>query len=244
MLTLLLMGQAIAAAPGPVAIESEARAKAMTPAALADLMLAPGHPPIDAVEVGPPGMVPPPPPGSPPQFDVRLFTRPRPAAEPGYCTRQRIAATVLNPGSDATVAIERTETLLRLGRPCVGGRASYGTFADTDAIAIVRDLDKGRRTRGKEPPVTYVDRLPADFSAPRYASGAAALAAVDLGQIHWAGPARRAGSLSDAVRRDLAALPKRAMAIAFYAGFWTGVVARENGRITRVWLDRAIPPPF
>lgn len=244
MLTLLLVGQAIVAAQGRVAIASEAQAKAMTPAALADLMLAPGHPPVDAAEVGPTGMVPPPPPGSPPQFDLRLFTRPRPAAEPGYCTRQRIAMTVLNPGASATVAIKGVERLLRLGRPCADGRAPYGTFADADTVAIVRDLEKDRRTRGKALPVAYVDRLPAGFAAPRYASGIAALAAVDLRQIDWAGPARRAGSLPDAVTRDLAALPESATAIAFYAGSWTGVVVRENGRITRVWLDRAIPAPF
>jgi hypothetical protein len=242
MLALLLMGQAIAAAPGPVAIESEAQAKAMTPTALADRLLAPRHPPVDFAFVGPPGLVPPPPPGAPPQFHVTLWTRPVIANEPDYCTRRRIQITVRSPGAHTSVTIDETATLFRFGRPCAARQSKYGEYVDAAAFPLVRDLARVRRSNSVK--VIYSDRLPDEVRVPRYASGRDALAAVNLGEITWIGPARRVAGLRTDVESDLAALPADATRTAFFAGFWTGVVVQEHGRITRVWLHRAIPAPF
>lgn len=233
----LLAAQMIAATSAPVAIDSEAQARAMTPAQLADRILAAGHPRIDVAEVGPHGLEPPPPPGSPPQFGVTLVTQPVAAAQPGYCTRQRIEATVVDPGAHATIRLGPVTTLYRLGRPCVGGKTQFGRFEDAAAMATIRNVDRARHGPLL---VDYIDRLPPRDPRPRYVDGMAALRAVDLGTISWAGAPDHAGSMTDLRRK----VPAGADAVAFYAGDWSGMVQRAGNRIVHVWLKREYPAPF
>jgi hypothetical protein len=65
-------------------------AKALTPQALGDVLLAPGHPPVTEVAVGPQLMEPPAAPGSPVQ--VKLYLEPASSEQSGFC--QRTIATV------------------------------------------------------------------------------------------------------------------------------------------------------
>jgi hypothetical protein len=234
----LMLAQAIVAASGPVAIENKEQAKAMTPQALANALLAPGHPPVDVADVAPLTMDAPPP-GAPPQFRVVLRTRPEPA-EAGFCRRMVIDLIVLNPGAAATSQIARTREGHRLGTPCVGGKAAYGDYRDSTAREAIRTLDALRQRRRISVPVTFRDDMPADFRIERYTDGVTALRAVPLDAVSWAGPAS-SGSFSDMVG------PKRGSGtqIGFYAGgLWGGVVTIENARITHVALRRRIPPPF
>ena len=69
-------------------------AKALTPQALGDALLAPGHPPVTEAVVGPQGMEPPAPPDSPVQ--VKLYLEPISSAQPGFCQRT-IATVYLDP---------------------------------------------------------------------------------------------------------------------------------------------------
>ncbi|MEO8375236.1 MAG: hypothetical protein ABI471_08420 [Sphingomonas bacterium] len=65
-------------------------AKGLTPQALGDVLLAPGHPPVTEVAVGAQGMDPPTPPDSP--VRVKLYLEPASSEQTGFC--QRIIATV------------------------------------------------------------------------------------------------------------------------------------------------------
>jgi hypothetical protein len=71
-------------------------AKALTPQALGDALLAPGHPPVTEAGVGPQGMEPPPP-GAAVSTRVKLFLQPAPSEQPGFCQRT-VATLYLEPG--------------------------------------------------------------------------------------------------------------------------------------------------
>jgi hypothetical protein len=92
MLSLLLMIATVDVRQDGPAITLE-QAKTMTPAELGDALLAPNHPPIVEASVGPIGMMPPPPPESPIQSEIRLYTAAQPSSEKGFC--EKIQATVL-----------------------------------------------------------------------------------------------------------------------------------------------------
>lgn len=92
MLTLLLMIATVDVRQNGPAITLE-QAKTMTPAELGDALLAPNHPPIVEASVGPIGMMPPPPPESPIQSEIRLYTAAQPSSEKGFC--EKIQATIL-----------------------------------------------------------------------------------------------------------------------------------------------------
>ncbi len=237
----LMLAQAIVAASGPVAIESVAQARAMAalPQSLADELLAPGHPPVDDAQVDRWTGMPPPPPGSPPQFRVQLQTRPEPA-EPGFCKRTAIDLIVLNPGPAATSRIANTRVLYRLGAPCAVGRNAYGDYSDTIARDAIRALAALQKRRRINVAVMFEDRIPESVDSDRYPDGVAALRAVPLREVSWAGPASRA-HFSDA----MTAAADDSIQIGFYAGgSWSGVVTIRDSRIIRVALSRSIPPPF
>ncbi len=62
-------------------------AKTLSPQALGDLLLAPGHTPVTEKVVGPVGMEPPAPPGVRVSTRVKLYLRPSESKQPGFCQR-------------------------------------------------------------------------------------------------------------------------------------------------------------
>ena len=236
----LFVAQVIAAREGPVEIGS--LAASMPPRIVADTMLKPGHPPVDHVRVGSQGRVPLPP-GFSPQLHVRLETTPEPG-EPGFCQRTSIEMRIVNPGAAATVVLDSTAQHHRFGNDCVGGDARYGAYQSAVTRSVIRDFDRARRARRASYAVTFIDRLPADFTSERFASGEEAAKNLPLDRITLALDAARLGSIPDAVRR---ALPSGEGIdnVGFVAGnYTTGIITRERGRITRVWIKAEIPPPF
>lgn len=240
----LMLAQAIVAASGPVAIESVAQAKAMSPQALADILLAPGHPPVDIADVAPLTMEAPPPPGAPPQFRVVLFTTPVDAREHGYCERMRIDAAVIDLGRAATAKVSDVRLLHRLdGRCGETGKLEFGRYDGAATMAVIRDLDRLRAASRPSIRVDFYDEMPNGTVDVRYRDGLSALRAVRLDRVSWAGPASMGGSLPDKKRWKCARA--NCEQFGFYAdGIWSGVVTREAGRITSVVLERAIPAPF
>ena len=91
MLTLLLTIATVDVRQNGPAITLE-QAKAMTPAELGDALLAPNHPPIVEASVGPIGMMAPPPPESPIESEIRLYTASQLSNEPDFC--EKVQATV------------------------------------------------------------------------------------------------------------------------------------------------------
>ncbi len=67
-------------------------AKILSPQALGDLLLGPGHTPVTEVVVGPEGMEPPLPPGKPVATRVKLYLQPSESKRSGFC--QRTVATI------------------------------------------------------------------------------------------------------------------------------------------------------
>lgn len=240
MLTLVLAIQTISVMTFPIVPASRAQARKMPPAELADRLLQRGHPPIDHVEV-PPVQVgsPPPPPGTSavPEYDVVLETSPVRAVERGYCTRQRITVTVLNPEIKATIRLKEVAQLYRLDPVCSGGATNYGLYEDAAALSTIRTLERMRR--GKLD-VEYVDYLAPRFTDETFKDGISALRSIDFGRVWWAGPATSAGSLNELKRK----VPENAETTAFYAGEWSGIAVRDHDRIVRVLLKRAMPAPF
>lgn len=236
----LFVAQVIAAREGQVAIGSGAAS--VPPRVVADTMLKPGHPPVDHVRIGSQGKVSLPP-GFPPQLHVRLETTPEPA-EPGFCQRTSIEMRIVNPGATATVVLDSTAQHHRFGSECLGGNARYGAYQSAVTRSVILDFDRARRARRPSYAVTFIDRLPADFTSERFASGEEAARNLPLDRISRAVDTVWHVDVPDDVRR---ALPSGQGIdnVAFFAGdYTTGVVTRERGRITRVWIRVEIPPPF
>lgn len=63
------------------------QAVALSAAALADALLAPGHPPVTEITVGPEGMEPPTPPGVPHSTRIKLYLEPMRSGKTGFCER-------------------------------------------------------------------------------------------------------------------------------------------------------------
>lgn len=74
------------------------QAVALSAAALGDALLAPGHPPVTEVTVGPVGMEPPTPPGMPHSTRIELYLKPVRSGKTGFCERV-IASVYLAPVS-------------------------------------------------------------------------------------------------------------------------------------------------
>ncbi|HEV2530297.1 hypothetical protein [Phenylobacterium sp.] len=150
----LLVALAVAAIqlrPDPPPL-SLAQARGLTPAGLADLLLAPGHPRVVEALVGQDGMQPPPPPG---QGAVTLYTEARPSDRPGFC--ERIVA---------YVQLKATATT-------AGGGASDFTPANIAWRAAYR-------WAGAKPTAQACDAPRSDFFSPEPAEPDRALATVRL----------------------------------------------------------------
>lgn len=72
------------------------QAKRLSPRALGEVLLSGSDLPVVEATVGPQGLEPPPPPGPPSPMRVKLYFRPTPSAEPGFC-QQLVATTFLKP---------------------------------------------------------------------------------------------------------------------------------------------------
>lgn len=237
----LMLAQAIVAASGPVAIESKEQANAMTPQALADVLLAPGHPPVDTARVleadygAPPAA-----PGAPPRFEVQFATVPVPAPdEPAFCKHEVAKVVVTAPGLAAKVALAWTTTRYRMQTPCVGGSARYGGFKNAATRRIIERLSVAAKGSPAFP-ILYTDEIQPSPEFPRYASPTEALKAIPFEEVlnaHAAsGWGRETLERRFGVRGDM---------IEFTAGgIWEGTVAHEGDRITHVILRRRHPPPF
>lgn len=157
MLLAMLAAVALRADPVPVAPDE---ARRLSPDALAERLLAPGHPPAMQVVVGPQGMEPPTPPNSPERTRIRLFLRPVPlAGSDDFCERT-IVTLFLKPAwrsTDGTIPATTAENLSTAqayrwagdGRAhgCDGSRWHYfqprpGELAET--LDIVRRLARAR----------------------------------------------------------------------------------------------------
>jgi hypothetical protein len=154
------------------------QAKALSAAALGDALLAPGHPPVTEVTVGPEGMEPPTPPGVPDSTRIKLYLEPIRSEKTGFC--ERVIATVylapVNRSNDghlpaspaarmSTQIAFRWVGLPQNGVACTASKYQFFTAkpeAEDDALEAVRllglashDAKLGRRISF---PVSIEDR--------------------------------------------------------------------------------------
>lgn len=155
------------------------QAVALSAAALGDALLAPGHPPVTEVTVGPVGMEPPTPPGMPHSTRIQLYLKPVGSEKTGFC--ERVIATVylapVNPLKDghlpaSSAARISTRTVYRWVGPPQNGvtctASKYQFFyvkpeAEDQALEAVhllglasQDANLGRRISF---PMSVEDRL-------------------------------------------------------------------------------------
>ena len=137
-----------------------AQGRALRPSALADALLAPGHPPVVEVVVGPEGQMPPPP-GMASGTPIRLFSAAGPSSHAGFCEKTVAnvsLAAVMPQDRDRLPARPEALSITRLyrweGKP---GRRStcegrhYAFFSpDPDKVerllAVVRLLAEAQRS--------------------------------------------------------------------------------------------------
>lgn len=237
----LMLAQAIVAASGPVAIEGKEQAKSMTPQALADVLLEPGHPPVDSARVLEADYgAPPVSPDAAPRFEVEFATVPVPAPdEPAFCRRDVAKVVVTAPGPAATATLAWTTTRYRMETPCVGGSARYGGYKDAGTRRTMERLSIASKGRPAFP-ILYTDEIQPSPEFPRYASPAEALRAIPFEEVLNAHGASGWGR--DTLERRFGA---RGEMIEFtVGGIWEGTVAHVGDRITHVILRRRHPPPF
>ena len=157
---------------GPAIALSEA--ERMTPAALADVLLASGHPPIVEADVGPEGMMPPAPPGVPVVNAIRLYTAATPADHPGFCEKTRIDVSLaprMRRGDAVPAApadAVTTTKLYRWARPAKDGTGceapAWSFFRRDDVLgdrsfSVVRRFATLRPARLRKLRITIDDRL-------------------------------------------------------------------------------------
>lgn len=150
----LVLAATIALRADPPAL-TFAEARAMTPAQLADAVLAPGHPVVVAAEVGQHAPMPPPPPGRPYRMPITLVMAGEVSPEAGFCERL-VAHVLLAPAiRDETMAPLPPPVSLTTERryswradvrdtsECATVRKPYFSVRDTDAsrsFALIRQL--------------------------------------------------------------------------------------------------------
>jgi len=150
----LVLAATIALRTDPPSI-TFAEARAMTPAQLADAVLAPGHPVVVAAEVGRHAPMPPPPPGASYQMPVTLVMAGDVSTAAGFCERS-VAHVLLAPSIFRGIAaplspplsltIERTYSWRADARDrgeCATVRKPYFSVSETDAspsFALIRQL--------------------------------------------------------------------------------------------------------
>ena len=243
---------------------TRAQAAAMTPAALAESLLAPGHPPIEQVVPLPDGMVPPPPPDSPITLWVRLVT-PADDDGAGLCTRRSFAVLLRRPEPEGPGDHVAASTSVHFNdldghRPCPAGLDAYDP---ADPAALPAQLAAARRLAAavraarhdRLPfPVTVDDQLGRDLVRYRHdhpeqrgpgdppirvvTDGRAALAALPLDRV-------RIGTADLFTPAELARPDGgRREVDTFWIDDWTVQLARNGDRIVASRLRRAAPPPF
>lgn len=147
-------------------------AERMTPAALADALLAPGHPPIVEARVGPEGMMPPAPPGVPVINQIRLFTAATPADRPGFCEKTRIDVSLaprMREGDTVPAAPAEAVTTTKLYRWARSGKdgarckVASGSYFRRNAVlgersfTVIRSLATLRPARIRKLRITIDD---------------------------------------------------------------------------------------
>jgi len=272
-------GAAAAQVPDQVALRGDAvpmtvaRAKALTPQALGDALLAPGHPPVVLAHVGPRGLAPPPPPGAPVATPIRLVLRGIPSAQPGFC-QQTVASIDLKPVgrlADGSLPAAAADTLAthvqyrwRGDVDCAAPADAFFVPRDGEAMrdfAIVRLLAKAQQAarRGGRPgfPVSVTDKMGPELIAYQRSNptqppvagltvvtdARKALAMLPIEEIGFVG--RSTTAFPDSLRpSDTDAATRADATTIFMGGVWTVGLVLERGRIVRMRLRREIPPPF
>lgn len=247
---------------------------AMDADTLAALILAPGHPPVVRVRVGPPqSMLPPPPPRAMVATPISFTFKARPNRSRTHCERQ-VAVVTLAPASQrgpngvGDVAASRPERLSlhreyrwvsRVGRSCADAQPFFDPRPiDADrAFRVIKDVASLQRAvRAGRPlpvPVTIDDR---------YSHQVREVAKLLPDRIEpvetlTSGAAALVALPLDAIERfgtggfDLLGLRgsealarNEALVTFFSGGLWQATLLLKNKRIARMPLRRAIPAPF
>lgn len=263
---LLALLAAVALRVGPVPVTPD-EARQLPPDALADRLLAPGHPPAMEKVVGPdrgePPPPPPPPPGMPPEpTRVRLYLRAAPAAAASDFCEQVIVTLELKAdghpvdGSTNDTAYRWRDT----GRPggCDASRSEFfRPPADHTAQALqaVRQLAPARSRAASGGRLGFelvlddqegrwmrnYERVHPDGKPPFpvLTDARKALAGLAVDEIGYAGPI---DSLGGKALDGFAGGPESAGF--FIRSDWTVGIAWARDRVLRVRMVRAIPAPF
>lgn len=240
-------------------------AAAMTPAALADALLASGHPPIVERVLLPEGVPPPPPGPHPSPLDVRLVGPALLDAASGFCVKRSWRVGPERGGE--TQVVEAAPTLYRLPHKtggCEAPRSSFFTVAPADrprAFAIVRLIAGAvRQAATVRFPVSIDDQQGRDMA--RYCAGGGkfcdlpieiisngrrALAGLPIEAIFAVGRS----NLGDADLFSSAELTapdghryENWKLFVSGDGTYTVNAAMDGDRILAIKMRRAIPPPF
>jgi len=255
---------------------SPKEAKALTPQALGDALLEPGHLPVLEVVVGPQGMEPPPPPGGAVPTQIKLYLQPALSGESGFCQRT-VATTYLQPvsrsknpsGRPISLATEVAYQWIGEARgalACSGSKYAFfipsleGRQRALEAVRLLamasQTAERGGRVRfplsleDKEGPemLAYQRDHPEQSPIPDWqiiTDANKALATLPIGEVRFAGPSETAFSnvlhVSDfaTIKNHLA----RGVTV-FLGDDWTAGIVIVDGRIVKMRLQRAIPPPF
>jgi hypothetical protein len=258
---------------------STEEAKALTPQALGDALLAPGHLPVMEVEVGPQGMEPPAPPGSPFPTRIKLYVQPFLSEQSGFCQRT-VATTYLQPVSRskdqsasggrpinlATEVAYRWIGEARGASACNGPKYAYfiPSFGEKQlALQAVRLLAMARQAARKDRRIAfplsvqdiegsemlvYQRDHPEQPSIPDLhivTDAKKALASLAISEVTFVSSSET-GLSNVLLASDLAILKNssaRGITI-FLGGDWKAGIVIVDGRIIRMRLQRAVPPPF
>lgn len=217
------------------------QAQALSPHALADQMLAPGHPDIVEVRVHPIGMEAPPGMGL---TRIDLYDRAQPAPEDGFCVQTDYTIVfnrgyAAHPGPAAPVALEHT-LLYRMANSPTGDRpgceAPVGAFfrmrpaVHAEQIALLRRLAEARAAARASHAPTFPIHLDDKMTAPIPPLGTPlnALAELPLDTIYDIEPPDPSGTV----------------AIEAEYGSWSIRVRTQDGVIVDLAIKRHIPYPF
>lgn len=264
------------AATGTIALNpaapalTPAEARARSPSALADALLAPGHPRVTETVVGPEFNGPPPPPGAPSTTEIRLYFAATRTGPLSFCEKKVALVTLapvfgslvsLPPARPRTLALSSTYRWRAPGRSCEGDYRSFFSVVPklgSSSFGVVRALAELRRRRGAGVPVSIDDRYARDIGEywrehpdkdnpppVPITDGRKALAAFPIDAISGVYPAGYSPT-DPLTPADLRTPSGRALegVSLFAGGEWNAGLVLDGGRIVRVRLERAIQPPF
>jgi hypothetical protein len=172
MLTLIMMAATIEIRRDGPAL-TVAQAQALTPEALADVLLVPGHPPVDEAIIGREGMYPPPPPGTLEATEVRFFTTPVPSSKSGFCERTEALVTLapvmrqnreLPPAGAMTVSLTPMYRWADKAKGALSCKAPRGDFFKLDpklgdrTFTVIRALQALKSGSAKNVQISIDDR--------------------------------------------------------------------------------------